>query len=52
MFWDDVRHVKTHQTSDLLKSTTLYTYPEPVSPHIATDKVKLKKCKKKGLEKF
>ncbi|KAI9269771.1 pyridoxal phosphate-dependent transferase [Helicostylum pulchrum] len=34
----DERHVKTHQTSDLLKSTTLYTYPEPVSPHIATDK--------------
>lgn len=32
----------------MLKSTTLYTYPDPVSPHIATDSVRLKKnyCQK------
>ncbi|KAG1080392.1 hypothetical protein G6F42_023371 [Rhizopus arrhizus] len=35
----DERHVKTYHNSSILKSDTLYTYPDPVSPHIATDKV-------------
>ncbi|KAG1470417.1 hypothetical protein G6F56_002700 [Rhizopus delemar] len=30
------RHVKTF--NDTIKTETLYTYPDPVSPHIATDK--------------
>ncbi|CEG65135.1 hypothetical protein RMATCC62417_01987 [Rhizopus microsporus] len=34
----DERHVKTYNKSSLLKTNTLYTYPDPVSPHIATDK--------------
>ncbi|KAL0142508.1 pyridoxal phosphate-dependent transferase [Mucor lusitanicus] len=34
----DERHVKTYHNSSILKSDTLYTYPDPVSPHIATDK--------------
>lgn len=34
-----IRHVKTYHNSSILKSDTLYTYPDPVSPHIATDKV-------------
>lgn len=36
------RHVKNYQSSEMLRSTTLYTYPDPVSPHIATDSVRLK----------
>jgi dethiobiotin synthetase/adenosylmethionine--8-amino-7-oxononanoate aminotransferase len=32
-----IRHVQTYNT--LLKSNTLYKYPDPVSPHIATDNV-------------
>ncbi|KAI8991083.1 pyridoxal phosphate-dependent transferase [Mycotypha africana] len=31
------RHVKTYNPSKLVKTKTLYTYPDPVSPHIATD---------------
>lgn len=34
----DERHVRQFNPSELLKSSTLYTYPDPVSPHIATDK--------------
>ncbi|KAI9470567.1 MAG: pyridoxal phosphate-dependent transferase [Benjaminiella poitrasii] len=34
----DERHVKTYNPSSLLRTNTLYTYPDPVSPHIATDK--------------
>ncbi|OBZ81953.1 Bifunctional dethiobiotin synthetase/7,8-diamino-pelargonic acid aminotransferase, mitochondrial, partial [Choanephora cucurbitarum] len=34
----DERHVKTFNGSDLLKTSTLYAYPDPVSPHIATNK--------------
>ncbi|RCH91896.1 hypothetical protein CU098_008924, partial [Rhizopus stolonifer] len=34
----DERHVKTFNASPLLKTNTLYAYPDPVSPHIATDK--------------
>ncbi|KAI8092792.1 pyridoxal phosphate-dependent transferase [Halteromyces radiatus] len=33
----DERHVKTFNPSNL-QSQTLYAYPDPVSPHIATDK--------------
>ncbi|KAG1500891.1 hypothetical protein G6F54_003409 [Rhizopus delemar] len=33
----DERHVKTFNDS-LTKTNTLYTYPDPVSPHIATNK--------------
>lgn len=37
---ESIRHVKTYHNSSILKSDTLYTYPDPVSPHIATDKVR------------